>query len=102
MRRNLVKQDACLRTSRQYNVFPSRPQAPAQQHAIREYERGQANDTTQREARVHRRLSSMEGRAYDFFGPSSFFPMSLPRSFTPSTRSSLLRICGFGIARPAS
>ncbi len=44
----------------------------------------------------------LEGPPYDFFGPSSFFPMSVPRSFTPRTRSSFARICGFGIARPAS
>ena len=46
--------------------------------------------------------SELEGRTYDFFGPSSFFPMSFPRSLTPRTRSSFARICGFGIARPAS
>jgi len=41
-------------------------------------------------------------QVYDFFGPSSFFPISVPLSFTPNTRSSLARIWVLGMALPDS
>ena len=61
-------------------------------------------------------VATTEGSNYAFFGPSSFFPISepehgrknqtrghhaqsnVPRTFTPSVRSSLPRIWGFGMA----
>jgi len=40
--------------------------------------------------------------AYDLLGPSSFFPISEPRSLTPKIRSSLARIWVLGMAFPDS
>lgn len=57
--------------------------------------REETTDRTTGDSNSHRyvyRYNAMtEGPNYDFFGPSSFFPISAPRSLTPKILSNLLR-----------